>query len=409
MRPDRMGANAAIRPAPTPPPPAALAVEFGAFGAPSATLAVAWDELAQQASEVNIFAERWFSGAAARHLPQGAGAHLLQLWSGGDGADRALIALFPLARGQRYGRIPVRHVTNWTHYQCFLGTPLIRAGCEQAAWAAALAALDRMRWARGFLHIDGLVEDGPVHRGLRAAAAARRLPCDIVYRSERALLCSDLSPAAYYEANVRKKKRKEQKRLVSRLGELGTVATRRLGAADDLDEWCEAFLALERSGWKGSAGSALGSTDGTGRFFRECIAGAHAAGRLEMLRIDLDERPIAMLVNFLAPPGAFSFKIAFDEDYARYSPGVLIEIENLRILDNAAIAWMDSCAVENHPMINSLWAERRGIVRVTTPFRSWRSRLLFHACRTAERASAARRRRSAARHPAPPQEPTDDA
>jgi CelD/BcsL family acetyltransferase involved in cellulose biosynthesis len=377
-----------------------LAMAFGTLGDPAPDLADAWDRLVTDAAEVNVFAERWFMVAAARHLPQGAGAQLLQLWDG-SGVGRRLIALFPLALCPHYGRIPVRHVENWTHYHSFLGAPLIRAGWEQAAWTTALAALDRMRWTRGFLHVDGLVEGGVVHRGLLAAAAMRRLPCDTVYRCERALLQSSLTPDAYYDANVRKKKRKEHKRLANRLAELGTITTRRLGDGDDLAAWCDAFLALERSGWKGAAGSALGSTDGTERFFRECIAGAHAAGRLEMLRIDLDDRPIAMLVNFVALPGAFSFKIAFDEAFARYSPGVLIEIENLQILANPDVAWMDSCAVENHPMINSLWAERRPIVRVTTPFRGLRSRALFRACRMAENWSARRRHRAAARRPVP--------
>ena len=35
------------------------------------------------------------------------------------------------------------------------------------------------------------------------------------------------------------------------------------------------------------------------------LAGAWEAGRLQFLRLDLGERPIAMLVNFLAAPGAF--------------------------------------------------------------------------------------------------------
>jgi CelD/BcsL family acetyltransferase involved in cellulose biosynthesis len=393
-----------------PPVGAPITSTFGPLVEAAEDLAAAWDGLAASAAEVNVFAERWFAVAAARHLPQGAGAHLMQIWAG-DGFNRRLIALLPLALSRRYGRIPVRHVVNWTHYQCFLGTPLIRAGWEREAWSAALAALDRMPWARGFLHIDGLVESGAVHRGLMAAAAMRRAPCDTVYRSERALLESSLSPGTYYEASVRKKKRKELKRLASRLNELGAVATRRLGEGDDLAEWCDAFLMLERSGWKGSAGSALGSSDGTERFFRAAITGARAAGRLEMLRMDLDGRPIAMLVNFIAPPGAFSFKIAFDEAYARYSPGVLIEIDNLAILARRDVAWMDSCAAENHPMINSLWGERRAIVRVTTPFRSASSRALFHACRTAERASAAlRRRRAATRRPNPAaKEPNDEA
>jgi hypothetical protein len=99
-----------------------------------------------------------------------------------------------------------------------------------------------------------------------------------------------------------------------------------------------------------------------------------------------------MLVNFLAPPGSFSFKIAFDEDYARFSPGVLIQIENLRILARPDIGWMDSCAVADHSMINSLWGERRRMVRATVPLAGAVRGLTFRISRAAENASAALRR-----------------
>jgi hypothetical protein len=110
------------------------------------------------------------------------------------------------------------------------------------------------------------------------------------------------------------------------------------------------------------------------------------------LRIDVDGAPVAMLVNFLTAPGSFSFKIAFDEAYARFSPGVLIQIANLDILDRSDIAWMDSCAVENHSMINSLWGERRTLVRLTVPLAGPRRRLTFALCRLAERLAARVRR-----------------
>ena len=48
-------------------------------------------------------------------------------------------------------------------------------------------------------------------------------------------------------------------------------------------------------------------------------------------RLDLDGKPLAMLVNFLTAPGSFSFKTAFDEAFSRYSPGVLIQLDNLAI------------------------------------------------------------------------------
>ena len=100
-----------------------------------------------------------------------------------------------------------------------------------------------------------------------------------------------------------------------------------------------------------------------------------------------------MLVNFLTPPGSFSFKTVFNEAWARFSPGVLIQLENLKILDDPRIAWMDSCAVEDHPMIDSLWTERRAIVRVSVPLKGARRRAVYGLCTGLERLSAAVRGR----------------
>lgn len=347
-----------------------------------------WDRLAGEASQPNVFAERWFVSAGIRHLlPEG------PTWMLGVRRGRNdLIGLLPVRIEQRYGRTPVAHVQNWAHHQAFLGTPLIRAGEEAAFWTEALQALDAAPWARGFFHMTGLVEGGPVHRGLIEAAATLGRPCPIVHRSRRALLQSGLPPKDYYEQAVRKKKRKELGRLSARLRELGTVAVSRPASPEEAARCCEEFLALEAAGWKGRAGSALASDPAKTAFFRDVIAGARAAGRLEFLRLAVDDRPIAILVNFLAPPGGFTFKIAFDEAFARFSPGVLVQIENLQVLERPEIAWMDSCAVEDHPMINSLWTERRSIVRVTVPLAGRGRRAIYAGGRILETGSALLRR-----------------
>ncbi|MFL9839462.1 GNAT family N-acetyltransferase [Sphingomonas sp. ST-64] len=352
-----------------------------------------WEALAADAAEPDIFTRRWFAQAGARHL---APEHVRLLAVRRDGR---LIGLMPVHQDGRYGRLPLRHSVNWVHYHCFLGAPLLRRGEEVAAWSAILAALDADPDAGQLLHLTGLVEDGPVHRALVEAAARAGRPCDTVHRIERAMLASDLAPDAYYAAIVRKKKRKEIARLRTRLAEQGHLETRRLAPDDAPDAWIEAFLALEHAGWKGAAGSALAGTPQTREFFREVVTEAHRAGQLDFLRLDLDGAPIAMLVNLLAAPGAFSFKTAYDERYARFSPGVLLQIENLQILARGDIEWVDSCAVQNHPMIDSLWAQRRAIIRVTVPLAGRRRRLVFTAARALERAAAAlrglRQRRSA--------------
>jgi CelD/BcsL family acetyltransferase involved in cellulose biosynthesis len=346
-----------------------------------------WSALATEASEPNPYAEPWFVAAALHHL----GSRHVRLAEVREGG--VLIGVLPLVVDGHYGRVPVRHVHNWRHHQSFLGTPLVRAGRERSFWRALIEGLDRAAWAPGFLHLRDLVEGGALHDALVAAAAELSRPAPAVYREVRAFLSSPLGATAYYEATIRKKKRKELARLRNRLAEEGPLLLRELGPQGDLPAWCDAFLQLERSGWKGREGSALACHAGTEHFFREALEGARDAGRLQFLALELNDHPVAMLVNFLTPPGSFSFKTAFDEHYARFSPGVLLQIDNLRVLNRPEIAWMDSCAAEKHPMINSLWAERRPLLRVTLPLSGARRRLAFATARMLESLSAAARRR----------------
>lgn len=337
-----------------------------------------WQALARTASEPNGFQEPWFAVAGLRHLTGDRDIRLAEVRDGG------LLGVIPLCVRNDYGRLPAAHVRNWRHHNDFLGTPLVRKGREVDFWRSLLGHLDRSDWAPAFLHINGLLELGPVHCGLLEAASELGRPVPIVKRRIRAALASDLSPERYLETNVRKKKRKELKRIANRLTELGTLDYRKWTPAEDLTAWCDDFLALERGGWKGRAGSALSAHPATEAFFREALDGAAAAGRLQIRRLDLDGKPIAMLINFLTPPGGFSFKIAYDEAYSRFSPGVLLQLDNLDILERRDIEWMDSCAAENHPMIDSLWGERRTIVRLSVPLAGLRRRLSFAGWRALE-------------------------
>jgi CelD/BcsL family acetyltransferase involved in cellulose biosynthesis len=341
-------------------------------------LALEWTALAEAASEPNAFAEHWFVAASLPNMAAGCDIRLMEVRRG-----QRLIGLLPVEAHRGYARLPVRIARNWSHDQMFLLTPLVAAGEETVFWAAILAALDDAAWAGNLLHLRGLNEDGPVLRGL---AEAR--PASIAHREVRAFLQSDLDPQAYYERAVRQKKRKELRRLRNRLAEQGPVSFRSLGDSAQVDDWCSLYLAMEQAGWKGAAGSALAGRPETDAFFRAAVRAAWDAGKLQFLRLDVGETTIAMLVNFLTAPGSFSFKTVFDETYARFSPGVLIQRENLEILSRPGIAWMDSCAAADHPMIDSLWTERRAIVRVSVPLKGARRAATFAFCRALERGSA---------------------
>ncbi|MEO8724476.1 MAG: GNAT family N-acetyltransferase [Sphingobium sp.] len=318
-----------------------------------------WVDLADHACEANAFYHPALLRPALEYLDCNSEVRMLEVYEGD-----LLIGLMPVTAKSGHGRYPFANVANWVHPHCFFGAPLVRAGYEILAWEGFLAQLDGAPWVGNFLHLTAQNTDGACVQALDAVCTAQRRGKLLVDRYDRAMLHSALSADDYWQTHVRPKKRKEIRRLMNRLEESGAVVHSRLTQAADLDRWYNDFLALEASGWKGAQGTAIASDTSTSAFFRTALANAFAADMLDMLRIDVDGRAMAMLVNFRHMHGAFSYKIAIAEDFGRYSPGVLIEIDNLRdVQGNCATAWMDSCAMPGHPMIDSLWAERRSIAQ----------------------------------------------
>ena len=367
-------------------------------------LLAAWRNLAAQASEPNVFHAPDYLNPAIAYCDTHRRARLVALH-----IDGLLCALMPIASETYYGRWPVPYSQNWRHPNCFLGTPLIRRGHETAFWSALLADLDGNARAGLFLHLHGIATDGPVYAALTRLCGDQHRSCDVVLAEERAMLATTMPGQAYYEQVVRKKKRKELARLRNRLAELGSIET--VEGCDDSgpQAWLAEFLSLEQAGWKGRNRSALADMPETHRLFMAATHAAHQAGHLHLIAMRLNGRAIAMLVNFISPPGGFSFKTTFDEAFARFSPGVLLQIDNLDILAKHGLDWMDSCAAEGHPMIDSLWAERRHVARVSVALKGFGRPALFSLFRHGERFMD--RRRMARQPPAAdlkPMETADD-
>ena len=349
---------------------AVRAVSWTTMDSPEARFA--WDALAACAAEPNPFHESWYLLAALRAFDPDGRVKLLRFE-----ADGELAGLLPLHTPGNYYRWPVPHLAGWVHANCFLGAPLIARGLEREFWRALLDWADANA-ARGlFLHLAQMPLTGPVHDALQSVLTEQNRHAALVHREDRAMLASHLSPDSYFEASLSAKKRKELRRQYNRLSELGEVTMARTMGDEGLARWTEDFLALEHSGWKGTQGSALASHQTTTRMFKEALFGAATQARLERLTLTLDDEPIAMLANFITPPGAFSYKTAFDERYARYSPGVLVQRENLALLAAEGIDWCDSCAAADHPMIDHIWRERRPVGRLSIAIGGKLRRALF--------------------------------
>jgi CelD/BcsL family acetyltransferase involved in cellulose biosynthesis len=323
-----------------------------------------WEELAAVASEANVFYEPWVLVPAVRAFGAGQDLRFVLLFAAPDGvfSSAKLVGFFPLCYERGYGKLPVGVLRLWRHLHCFLSTPLLRAGYEQLCFKTLLQWLRLGRADASMVELGCMGGDGPVQEALRQVLSQRGKSAFEVEAFERALLLPAASPEAYLEASVSPGSLKELRRLRRRLEELGTLECQVLRPGDALEGWLDDFLQLEAQGWKGDNGTALAQNQAEQAFFRDAARGAFDRGRLMMLRLLLNGRTIAAKCNFISGDGAFAFKIAYDESFARFSPGVQLELENIwHIHGHPVVRWMDSCADEDHPMINRLWKDRRAI------------------------------------------------
>ena len=327
-----------------------------------------WLRLANCASTPNAFFEAGFLVPSLSIFdPEGA-VSLALLVEGGQ-----LRAVMPhIHKGYYHGR-RLPHSASWLHANMFCGIPLIERGYEEAFWTAYLANCDQQARTSRFAHFSRLPADCAVTRALRTVCLSQHRQMQIVHRESRAVLNDGRTPDAHLASSMTPKGRKELRRQRRRLEELGTVEIVRSRSQEGLQRWIEDFLLLETRGWKGESGSSLASDTHTTALFIQALSSSAELGRLERLSLTLDGKPIAMLATFLAHPGSFSFKTAFDEDYRRFSPGMQLQIENLALLDDRDLAWCDSCAAPNHPMIERIWRDKREMVSITVEAgRGWR-------------------------------------
>lgn len=319
-----------------------------------------WQALAEAASTPNPFFEPWYLLPALESFDPKGETQLFTVEIGNQ-----LVGLMPLCTAPSYGRWPLPHRTTWMHANAFLGAPLVRAGCEVLFWQALLDWADEAPGKALFLHLPAMPLEQPLTQALFDLAQSESRTAALVMREERAMLHSPLSPEAYLERALTGKKRKELRRQHARLAEQGNLTFERRTDAQAIGAWIDGFLGLEQGGWKGKADSAMACSPETQTLFHTALGQAASLGKLERLALVLDGRPVAMLANFLTPPGSFSYKTAFDEAFSRFSPGVLLQRENLGLLNRQDIVWCDSCAAPDHPMIDSLWTERRPIGRIS--------------------------------------------
>ncbi len=320
-----------------------------------APIAAEWQSLADRALEPNVFLEPAFALAAASVFGRDVGAGLV--WS--RAAPYRLMGLFPgRIERRRYGiKLPV--LIGWTHPFAPLGMPLVDRDAGAAAIAAWLDHLAIRPELPNLLLMPYLPVAGAVAQAW-AVVLARRGGASITFGThQRALLAPGGTGADYLDHAIGSKKRKELRRQKKRLAESGTLVSDTAREPAAMAAALGDFLALEAAGWKGRAGTAARTDDHIRAFMELAVTGLARDGKARIARLIAGGQPIAALVTLESGTSAWCWKIAYDESFARYSPGVQLLMETTQeLLDDPNIARADSCATAGHPMIDHIWRER---------------------------------------------------
>ncbi|HEV7253084.1 MAG TPA: GNAT family N-acetyltransferase [Mesorhizobium sp.] len=276
----------------------------------------------------------------------------------------ALLALLPFQPGHARVGFTSRASSAWTSPYILHSTPLITRDDAPPVVEALLDAMPRAGKNKLWL-FPTLSRDDPASAALQAGFARRSWASAIAAPFERPVLDRRESYEQFARAHLSGNRRAGLRRTAKRLGEQGVLETRRVGPEDGpaLGAAVEAFLNLERQGWKGFRGTAMASRPETAAFTRAVFGppGNDGGGDPVQPRADLlclDGRPVAVSLSLVCGGTAHLVKTAYDERLARYGPGVLLEDALVRALhEEDFAARLDSASVADG-LMGALYPDR---------------------------------------------------
>jgi len=322
----------------------------------------AWADLSARAIEANAFYHPAWARAVARHVKGQIGMRALLAWDGPR--KRRLIGLMLVAPAWNCLRLPIPVFVGWYAYAPLTTPQLDRDQLQSAAHALMAAA--REAGAQALL-LPALAQDGAVANALRRAAETFAVPSRVFNAHERARLdaTQDIDDAI---AALGAKKLKELRRQRNRLADTGDVEFRIAAPGAEVEAALDQFLALEAAGWKGAAGTALAAKQGDIAFMKEALPAMVRDGAAQIVTLTSGDKVVAAGVLLRHARRAYFFKIAYDEAFAKMSPGVQLTLDITRAMcADEAIDSVDSTAIANHPMIDHIWRDRQPIADLMLP------------------------------------------
>ena len=247
----------------------------------------------------------WDALAAAHPDPFSTTAWLAAWWRafGAGGRSRVLVAR---RDGDIVGGLPVGMANEHS--------PLTRVLGDEATRRELVAAA--LREAPSLTLLDVPEADAPAPTGLPVL----RRP------GARAPIVETTGTFEDWRAGSKPRWGAPLERFRRKMGRENGLVLRLNESPADLERELERGFAVEGSGWKGRAGTAIVSRPETERFYREVAAVFAARGELACSSLELDGRMAAWDLSLLHAGRVFLLKTGFDEEFRKLAPGLVLRL-----------------------------------------------------------------------------------
>lgn len=236
----------------------------------------------------------------------------------------------------------------WRYPHCYLGTPLI---------VGTVAKLDKVSGLCNFAHSDlGL------DYGVKSLNEEYSRP---IIRKD-----SCISLDSYLRDFANAARRKSYRKKLEPFRADGRFETRVYHSENLPDQGIvERFLELENRGWKGRNKTSILAKPKDEEFFREVFGFTDTShlGSLQVMfnTLYLGDSVVAMRTSLILRGEILSFKIAYNQDYSGYSPGLVMELLMIEhFLGNAHYQLLDSCSDNKRPFTD-IYRDKRELLNIT--------------------------------------------
>lgn len=241
--------------------------------------------------------------------------------------DSRIVAALPLVSGKIKRVVPVARLprNDWS----WAGDLLLDPAADDAVLEALIGPMARA--GRPVVWFDAVPLKAPAWQRLAAAtrAAGLSLHARESFRVGRIDIDHDWSA---YERSWTKNHRRQMKRVERVAEEEGgaTLVVHRRIEPHDLELLLRRGFAVEDASWKGRAGSSVLKTPVALAHYIEQAQQIATWGDVQLTFLELAGRPIAFEYGWNCKGVYHSFKVGYDEAYAKLSPGQLLRYRLLR-------------------------------------------------------------------------------